>query len=368
MDDINRYYEILEVKSGASLEEVKRAYRDLVRVWHPDRFSHDPRLQEKAQEKLKEINDAYEKLQAFLSGHGARASRPRSGPRQSRPGAESDKTQATDSESAQTARPQHERPGASSKASSARGWAAIVAWLQYEYDLIPRLVKVGAVTLLLLIIVTSIRNSRSKQTAPERVAPTPKTFSEPELSVVTPENETESKRAATRPGSREAAVRKKPLAELQTPQATQQPEEHAVSATLPRGGIDRSESLLSNLSPEDQAWVNRSCPKSLGPSLWTNCVRREVSALSRGHPDLSKLKPEDQNWVLRACPSSLGPSLTTSCLNRELQALAGGMPDLSALRANERAWVQQSCPQSLGPSLYRSCVSREARAVTGGTR
>lgn len=86
------------------------------------------------------------------------------------------------------------------------------------------------------------------------------------------------------------------------------------------------QSLLSNMSAEDQAWVNRSCPKSLGPSLWTNCVRREVSALSRG------------------------------------------MPDLSALRPDERAWIRQSCPQSLGPSLYRSCVSRETRAVAGGAR
>ena len=32
MDDIDRYYEILELKSGASFEELKRAYRDLVRV------------------------------------------------------------------------------------------------------------------------------------------------------------------------------------------------------------------------------------------------------------------------------------------------------------------------------------------------
>lgn len=40
MDDMKRYYEILELEPGASPEEVKRAYRDLVKVWHPDRFSH----------------------------------------------------------------------------------------------------------------------------------------------------------------------------------------------------------------------------------------------------------------------------------------------------------------------------------------
>jgi hypothetical protein len=368
MDNIDRYYEILELNPGASIEEVKRAYRDLVRVWHPDRFSNDPRLQQKAQEKLKDINEAYEKLQAFLSSHGAGDSRPHSGPRQSRPHAESDETQPGNSESAQAARPQHEGPGASSSASSPGIWAGIQAWLRYEYDLMPRVVKISAVILLLVIIITSTQNSPSKQTAPEHVAPTPKILSEPELSVITPENKTAPKRAATRPTSREA-VQKKPIAELQIPLVAQpQAEEHAVSAALPSGSRDRSESLLSNLPPEDQAWVNRSCPKSLGPSLWTSCVRREVSALSRGHPDLSKLKPEDRNWILRTCPTSLGPSLAISCVNRELQALARGLPNLSALRADERAWVQQSCPQSLGPSLYHSCVSREATAITEGRR
>lgn len=65
-EDINRYFEILGLKPGASLDEVKEAYLDLVKVWHPDRFTHDPKLQQKAQEKLKEINEAFQKVQDFL--------------------------------------------------------------------------------------------------------------------------------------------------------------------------------------------------------------------------------------------------------------------------------------------------------------
>lgn len=57
-----RYYHVLGVEPGASLEELKEAHRDLVKVWHPDRFGDDPRLQRKAQEKLKEINEAYEQI------------------------------------------------------------------------------------------------------------------------------------------------------------------------------------------------------------------------------------------------------------------------------------------------------------------
>lgn len=55
-------YDVLGVKPGVSDRELKAAHRDLAKVWHPDRFLHDPRLQEKAEKKLKEINEAYEQL------------------------------------------------------------------------------------------------------------------------------------------------------------------------------------------------------------------------------------------------------------------------------------------------------------------
>lgn len=58
----DRFYELLGASPGASRQELKAAYRDLTKVWHPDRFAHDPRLQQKAEEKLKEINEAYEHL------------------------------------------------------------------------------------------------------------------------------------------------------------------------------------------------------------------------------------------------------------------------------------------------------------------
>ncbi len=58
--DLSKAYDLLGVKPGVSIRELKAAHRDLAKVWHPDRFLHDPRLQEKAQEKLKEINEAYE--------------------------------------------------------------------------------------------------------------------------------------------------------------------------------------------------------------------------------------------------------------------------------------------------------------------
>jgi curved DNA-binding protein CbpA len=68
MAEMYRYYEILGLQPGASLEQVKEAYKDLVKVWHTDRFAHDARLQQKAQAKLKDINEAFERLQSFQIG------------------------------------------------------------------------------------------------------------------------------------------------------------------------------------------------------------------------------------------------------------------------------------------------------------
>jgi curved DNA-binding protein CbpA len=72
ISSVDRYYETLGLWPGASLEELRRAYRGLVRVWHPDRFNNDPELQQRAQEKLKVINESYSKLRANRSTAGTK--------------------------------------------------------------------------------------------------------------------------------------------------------------------------------------------------------------------------------------------------------------------------------------------------------
>jgi DnaJ-domain-containing protein 1 len=62
---IEQCFEILGLKAGASQEELTQAYRDLVNVWHPDRFVDNQRLQKKAENKLKEINGAYDYIRSF---------------------------------------------------------------------------------------------------------------------------------------------------------------------------------------------------------------------------------------------------------------------------------------------------------------
>ena len=66
-------YKVLNVPSTASDEEVKKAYRDLARKYHPDNY-HDNPLAGLAQEKMKEINEAYDRITKQRSGRGGQSS------------------------------------------------------------------------------------------------------------------------------------------------------------------------------------------------------------------------------------------------------------------------------------------------------
>ena len=59
----SKYYRILGVKDGASQEEIKKAYRQLAKEHHPDKFVNASDSDKKYHEnKMKEINEAYENL------------------------------------------------------------------------------------------------------------------------------------------------------------------------------------------------------------------------------------------------------------------------------------------------------------------
>ncbi|MEB3356361.1 MAG: DnaJ domain-containing protein [Synechococcales bacterium] len=62
MTDLHSYYKILELEPGSSPAEIKRAYRTLVKCWHPDCFPGDPQKQREAEEQIKRLNEAYNLL------------------------------------------------------------------------------------------------------------------------------------------------------------------------------------------------------------------------------------------------------------------------------------------------------------------
>jgi len=55
-------YDVLEINRNATDEEVKKAYRELAKKYHPDNFKDNP-LSELAGEKMKVINEAYDAIQ-----------------------------------------------------------------------------------------------------------------------------------------------------------------------------------------------------------------------------------------------------------------------------------------------------------------
>ncbi|MHB1452505.1 MAG: J domain-containing protein [Saccharofermentanales bacterium] len=60
-------YDVLGVRPTSTEEEVKKAYRDLVKKYHPDKYKDNP-LEDLAKEKMQEINEAYESVQNIRSG------------------------------------------------------------------------------------------------------------------------------------------------------------------------------------------------------------------------------------------------------------------------------------------------------------
>ncbi|MCB0080758.1 MAG: J domain-containing protein, partial [Caldilineaceae bacterium] len=58
---MKNYHSILEVPKDASKEQIRARYKQLVRIFHPDRYS-DPKDKEFVEERMREINEAYNAL------------------------------------------------------------------------------------------------------------------------------------------------------------------------------------------------------------------------------------------------------------------------------------------------------------------
>ena len=63
-----RWYRTLELEPGADLQEIRKAYRRLLKQYHPDKFAKDPEKYKAATEVARNITTAYDGLTAHLGG------------------------------------------------------------------------------------------------------------------------------------------------------------------------------------------------------------------------------------------------------------------------------------------------------------
>lgn len=63
---IEEYYANLEVPFGSDLQTVRKAYRQLMREYHPDNFADDPQKEKMATQLSQELSVAYEAIQEYL--------------------------------------------------------------------------------------------------------------------------------------------------------------------------------------------------------------------------------------------------------------------------------------------------------------
>ena len=75
---MNDPYSVLGVARSATDAEIKKAYRELARKYHPDNYADNP-LADLAQEKMKQINEAYDQINRERAGGAQTQSAPNSG-------------------------------------------------------------------------------------------------------------------------------------------------------------------------------------------------------------------------------------------------------------------------------------------------
>jgi curved DNA-binding protein CbpA len=64
--DIQECFRFLEITNAENEDQLHLAYRRQVKCWHPDQFAHQPEIHARAEERLKQINQAYSILKDLI--------------------------------------------------------------------------------------------------------------------------------------------------------------------------------------------------------------------------------------------------------------------------------------------------------------
>jgi hypothetical protein len=317
--------DVLALRPGATLAEIKEAYRDLVKVWHPDRFGSDARLRQKAEDKLKEINRAYLVLQSDRGGGGA---------------VEPDGFAASATGGGATsprgfwsaATPRTGRAGAV-RSSMGVGWiygcVGIALGLMAGYAAIEH----GA-----------LQGARSSPASMQQVE-----------------------------ASSEEAAPKIPAG--QTPGVVAEGDVHSSVELSGRrvpqkdsDGSNRSTSVqfhVRQLSGAETDQLESACSKLKDQVAYRTCVKAQLDLITNapGQPDLSGLNGAEFESIESACSEAKrlhGPDGYNRCLNGQMAEFAAepARPNLSGLNEADQKSIEAACRKAKyrdGPAAYNRC-------------
>ncbi len=342
---------VLELKPGATWQDVKRSYRFLVQIWHPDRFSAGSETQSQAGERLKAINEAYDWLcehQALVSALAT----------EQEPQAQRDPTTA---EGAETYRRQQ---GARSRSASYPPPRSPLTAPEQTRNRQRRWLwgAAGATALITFVVAvaTSSDSDPARRTLSRRSPPP---------SAMAPSIDRDDR--SPDPTPREYFVEAKHLyVTANRLNVRESPTtESRILTALNRGDrveIDAAEGLWRRIATgdptRDAGWVHSAyltTERQLAASGDTT-PRPE-------RPYLSGLTASERRMVESACSIEKnfeGPVAYHGCVQRQLIGLSrdAGRPDLSGLTSSEKRMVESACRVEKsfeGPAAYYGCLRRQ---------
>ena len=394
--DTSEALKILGLTPTATTSQIKEAYRDLAKVWHPDRFGSDPRLRAKAEETLKRINAAYQFLQSDTAARrwGATGSSSRN--------SNSTSTRRTDTgpQWGSDRQPQPPKPPTDSPRLL---WKQIPLWAY------------AAIALAVVGLVsasrdeTEARNERAASSRPTSgtSAPRPAVVAGPTaesmsgaVSLKSP-----SDRPAATPPQRLNVQRRTGAAsrDVQVPDlpdgATNAVTDSRAASTADLGGVTSppqtqpanttivavrpraSSESRSTLTSEENASLEAACSQAKyveGPAAYNRCIADQMARFASAprRPDFSKLSQPERQSIEAACSQAKyvqGPAAYNRCLQDQLGRLAAApsRPDLSGLTAPERQSIEAACSQPKyveGAAAYNRCLVNQLASWAAAPR
>ncbi|MFL6304381.1 MAG: J domain-containing protein [Candidatus Sulfotelmatobacter sp.] len=317
---IDEALDVLALRPAATPSEIKEAYRDLVKVWHPDRFGSDLRLRQKAELQLKRINEAYRVLQSDRGVSGMYT-----------PGVQSEPTSSA-------------RYPSSPRADGRRGSASPI-WPSGRYRWTRRLPPLSWISTALGIVAILLVGYLFIEDGPM-----PSAASSPAAAA-------QGNGQAARPADVTSTnARPRSVGHSKTPD----PGGFRVRS-LSEAETDRLETLCS---PQKQLH---------GQAAYQFCLKAQLDWMTNpaGKPDLSSLGEAERTSIESVCsqPGRLqGQDHYNRCETEQVASLAAepARPDVSTLNDADRRSIDSACANAKnheGPAAYNRCLERFMKAL-----